>query len=324
MFLLLCSLKFLCCFGIPLVLILLGIIATATVSQVPTVHSPSSTSDSVVAHGSDIAEINLQAGDLKLVSNIEVVLGQHSTGLGTCNGTVHVIRGIECSNLNTTSRRRSSTDGSVRFTPQLLYLLPGSEINISFDPRNVISDFVSIVIGIEAYRKCTSNPGDCSCDALQSFPTDLYHCFNVSEFLAMGGPIVFQVNATDYYSVIDRDETYRGMIYTVLEVQYDLRPNVVNEELLTSRFETAALKHVSIVLNENWQFDPPSCILYQSNCSSDLNDDHANLTVTSVQRRKDIVLFPGLFLILSVLLFCIFTVIACVLQNRKTRSAKID
>jgi hypothetical protein len=203
-----------------------------------------------------------------------------------CFGTIHVIPGMMCDSLPTQMEQ-------IQFTQNLLYLLAGSQIIIKVEPMSQ-KRAVLIISSISAYQYASRNrmmlPYDCSENTI-GISQD-YSCFETDEYNTTN-PIVFTVEHSDYYSLLVPDSKvgFTGLEYSVLARTYNMTE--INRISKPRSIEVPHGNTQQFYVNMPWKFNrDPLCVLFESSCMS---QDEANLTVLAVQKRRDVLLFPSLF-----------------------------
>ena len=242
-----------------------------------------------------------------------------------CAGTgkVHVFRGKSCEQLNITTVK-NVTRRDLGSALEVFYLLPGSTINmLDVDTTSAPTDLVFwITSTFEAFRKLRSlreTSDDSSlCTSPNPFPGA--YCFVANDYV--GRSISFRINVTGYYRFDDHSSICSPNCYSLLvtSIQYDIS---LPTELIYSVFSIAneAQNVIDFTIMEPWQFYEQNCVLVQSDCTStNAGELDSNVSV-SVQRRIDILLFPGLALIVAVLITSTVVLVhcVCVIRRRKRK-----
>ena len=315
-----CSCRWVSCYIVPSFLLLLGLASLIVLSVLPSMDvthlSPP------ILHLQDVAEMKfslahgwLSFGSLSFVNR-------------ECNGSgrVHVARGQTCEQLNITIVK-NITRRDLGSGLEIFYLLPGSSINIlDVDLSSAPADLVFwITSTLEAFDQLVSlrdgNSDDASlCSSPNPFPGA--YCFIADDYV--GQSISFPVNESGYYRFDDHSSAcIQTPCYdlVITSVQYDI-------SLLTrsnySVFSIAneAQSVVDFTIMEPWQFYDQNCVLVQSDCTiTSAGELSSKLTVT-IQRRIDILLFPGLMLIVAAIITSAVVLVHCLCVIRSKRKGE--
>lgn len=281
------------CYSVIITLLVLEIVGLVCLSQLP--HS-TSTPPFVLQRASRSLTVIEFGLDSRWISTIHVRLD--SSRLCTGPGTIHIIPGSACDSLPTQTEQVEWYD--------LIYLLAGSQITITVGP-NFQGTSVWIVSSISAYRYFTLNsydlvlPDDCSSE-IANMPN--YNCFEADKYNTTN-PIVLNVEHSDYYSlfVIDMHGSFAGLGYSAKAVTHNLTE--INHVSQSVKVSSGSVQQLSV--NDLWRFrSDPSCVLFESNCE---NGQVTNLTVLSVQKRRDVLLFPSLFMFCTFLILILLIVV---------------
>lgn len=210
-----------------------------------------------------------------------------------CFGTIHIIPGRTCDSLPTQIEQLTFDN--------LMYLLAGSQIIVMVEPTVFQGRTVWVVASISAYHYAKKNlilTDDCS-DLKIGIMQD-YSCFEADKYNTTN-PIVFNVEHSDYYSLFVTDLVtggFSGLTYTVQARTYNLTE--INRISRPRSIEVPPGSTQQFYVNTPWKFSrDPLCVLFESSCvNQDLTD--ANLTVLAVQKRRDVLLFPSLFMFCTV------------------------
>ena len=276
------------CYSIFVFFLVLGIIGLVSLSQLPrSTSSPPfalrrpSTSLTVVEFG--LASNWIETVQVRLDSS------------PMCFGTIHIIPDIMCDSLPIQTEQLPFFN--------LMYLLAGSQIVVmvesTFQGRTVW-----IISSISAYQYTLSNsilPDDCSENTIGNMQE--YSCFEADKYNTTN-PIVFNVEHSDYYSLLVTDFRmgFGGLTYFVLARTYNLTE--INRISSPRSVEVRPGNTQRFHVNMPWKFSrDPLCMLFESSCAD------ANLTVLAVQKRRDVLLFPSLFVFCNIFVLVLLIVV---------------
>ena len=237
-----------------------------------------------------------------LVSNwietVQVRLGRRLDSSPTCSGTIHIIPGIVCDSLPTQTEKLPFIN--------LMHLLAGSQIVVMVEPA-FQGRTVWIISSTSAYQYASSNsiliPDDCSENTISNMQE--YSCFEADKYNTTN-PIVFNVERSDYYSlfVTDFRTGFGGLTYFVLARTYNLTE--INRISRPRSIEVSPGNTQQFYINMPWEFTrDPLCTLFESSASC----ADANLTVLAVQKRRDVLLFPSIFVFCDIFVLILLIVV---------------
>ena len=227
--------------------------------------------------------------------------------VGGCNGPLFIIQ-MPCRRLRLMERYTYNyTIGGDIIGPDYVYVLPGS--SISFNLSASANSDVWLFFDSKTANDYLSNRYDCN----NPPPGIKGYCFNSGDH--NGTHQVFNVTKAAYYFIrcsIGTGYCYReGIKWSFVRVLY-------NFEELSHDFQLEAnissfLGRV-IHLNRPFHFSK-SCILLHINALLSCGSS-GHLQATDVKRRKDILLFPGLLLALSLIALVVCICFVCVYRRR--------
>ena len=283
------------CYSIIIALLLLGIIGLVSLSQLP--HSTSAPPFVLQRKSSSLTTVEFGL-DSHWISTVHIRLDSSPE----CFGTIHIIPDRTCDSLPTQTEQ---------FTfHNLMYLLAGSQIIVMVEPT-FQGRTVWVVASIPAYHYAKINPiltDDCS-DLTIGITQDyiLRQCLTSS---STTNPIVFNVERSDYYSLFVADFIggFSGLTYPVQARTYNLTE--INRISRPRSIEVPPGSTQQFYVNIPWKFNrDPLCVLFESSCVSEDVITDANLTVLAVQKRRDVLLFPSLFMFCAIFVLILLIVV---------------
>ena len=213
-----------------------------------------------------------------------------------CTGTVHIIPARTCDAFQTQPKQ-------VQYH-RLIYLLIGSQINITLDQPNFKA--VWILSSISAWNY--ADTGDDSVDGLtncHSSVTDMedYNCFEADKYNATN-PIVFNVQRSGYYSVYVPGGDYSSVTESIAGKTYNLTAIILISRNVTVQHGSA--REFNVV--DQWKFtSQPWCVFFESSCTVPFHE--INLTVLAIEKRKDVLLFPAVIIVCAAVLSVVLIIV---------------
>ena len=262
-----------------LALVLLIVLATTPTVSDDVIPSDLSINDTVEMH------FNLDSGWLSQAT---------LSTAGGCNGPLFIIR-KPCSDLR--ERYTYTIAGEIPNNPGMVYLLPGSVINFTV-PAGVDTD-VWVFTDSERANDYSRNSGSYDCN---NPPPDTELCFNTR---LRNGTFQFPVSRAAYYFIRCPSPyqiffSFNRILYNFEDISRDFKPDI----------NVSSLGRVA-QLNKPFQFSE-SCVLLHVNTRLSCGPSGTGfLQPIEVQRREDILLFPGLLLAISLTALAIIVCIHC-------------
>ena len=234
-----------------------------------------------------------------------------------CSGSVHIISGRSCDSLLV-------QEDYFKYLKSLTYLLPGSQINITFDKSVFDAERVKaiwLVSSISAHHnihQMDDNNIDNPCELKIAKDKD-YYCFPANMY-NLSHPILFDVNSSGYYSMFVFGGIYSGVYPSVMARTYNFSA-LVEDKLIGANISLPSQTKVDFKVNNRLSFNGESCILIESRCPGPQSQfSETDWTLVAVHKRTDLLLFPELLVIIFVVilsLLLVATVYLCVKRHRR-------
>ena len=126
-----------------------------------------------------------------------------------------------------------------------------------------------------------------------------YHCFPANEY-NVSHPILLNVTSPGYYSVYVFGGDYSNLVFSVTARTYNSTTIAEYFNMPQTEITLTPEKEEEVQVSELWKFTEEPCILFESHClvAAQIETDW---TIVAVNRRTDVLFFPGLLIIISVI-----------------------